>query len=130
MFLAASLCGADCGGCGPGEVAASDGSSCYFHSTTDRTWTQAQTARRGRGAGWDLATVSSSTENAFLHSMVVADTWLGYNRISGPWQWSGGSSGYVNFAAGEPNGGDRARYSSGSSSAWFDRACSESYDFI
>jgi len=74
---------------------------------------------KARGQGWSLTEIASSSENAFVASLLGGvDHWLGGNdkTTEGVWFWesgtqfwSGGSAGmpvgerFTNFVAGEPN---------------------------
>ncbi len=92
---------------GAGE-ALGPGGNCYFIETSGAGWTTAQTACRGRGTGWDLATVDDATEQAFLEGAMTAssDHWIGLNdrTTEGTYVWSnGGTSTYRNWESGQPN---------------------------
>lgn len=135
VALAGSLCGADCGSCGPGELTAPDGQSCYYLDTSNKSWTNARTACRARGDGWDLAKIDSSTENTFIDGYVSTDTWLGLNDRSSEstWRWASDDStlSYTRWASGEPNGGsahDCARMRG--DGYWYDNDCANSYDSL
>lgn len=89
-----SVCGNTCG-CRAGELAY-DG-ACYYKEEADESWADARTNCRARGAGWDLAAVNDSAENAFLVADVIdaSETWIGFtdgNGIGsdGRWRWSSG----------------------------------------
>lgn len=129
VALAESECDVECGACGPGEIAAADGSRCYYRNATALSWSAARAACQSRGAGWDLASANSSAENEWLRDQILSDTWLGYNdrAAEGAWEWANGDTvSYANFAFGEPNGGDCVRMLT--NGYWYDRDCDYAYD--
>lgn len=114
--------------CGEGGVQGPDG-TCYFYESSSRPWTSAQSACRNRGDGWDLATIESSAENAFLYDTfpLHSDTWIGLNDRSseGTFVWSSGSPlSYTNWRSGDPDGDDCAAMRD-ENGQWRARWCSE-----
>jgi hypothetical protein len=76
------------------------------------TWTNARSAAQALGAGWDLATITSAAENAFVISLLPASAiqnsyyWLGATdeQQEGTWKWvTGEPFSYTNWFPGEPN---------------------------
>jgi hypothetical protein len=105
-------------GCAAGEV--EWGGHCYYLTTTARTYDQASNECKARGTGWRLAVIGSSSENAFVSSLIGnGEYWLdGTDRVTeGEWFWTsinskfwtGGLNGgpvgsaYTNFLSDEPN---------------------------
>lgn len=89
-------------------------------------WNTARTAAQGLGAGWDLATITSAGEQAFINSLLGAPPtsgtvqyWVGgfqpagSTEPGGSWQWINGeglfwdsgpvAGAYANWGGGEPN---------------------------
>jgi hypothetical protein len=88
-------------------------------------WADARTNAQGLGAGWDLATINSAEEQAFINSLLgppptggTVQYWIGGFQPSGSaesagnWQWINGEGlfwnfgtvgVYSNWGAGEPN---------------------------
>lgn len=87
----ANTCGNTCE-CGAGEVA-HDG-HCYKQEETDRSWSSARTSCQARGTGWDIVSITDSTENAFVNTSVIdsSETWIGFNDVAteGTWVWASG----------------------------------------
>lgn len=77
------------------------------------TWTDARTAALAMGTGWDLATITSAEENAFLISSLLPTSpadrshfWLGATdaALEGTFVWvTGEAFTYTNWWGGEPN---------------------------
>jgi hypothetical protein len=131
--------------CGAGEMAFNG--RCYFRSTTLRTFDQAASACTSRGAGWTLAVIGRSAENAFVSGLIGGvDSWLGatdrttegtFVWLTGITFWRGGATGMLvpglfdsfdNLNTGEPNNsgsgggeGDCLRMVSGG--GWRDDGC-------
>ncbi|XP_065198092.1 macrophage mannose receptor 1-like [Sycon ciliatum] len=82
----------------------------YFDSSPKVTWPDARQACINEGG--HLADLRSAEENAFAHSLIVSDSWIGYNDLTteGVFQWdfTGDSGPFTNWnlLGGEPN--DRA----------------------
>ena len=96
-------------------------------SDAERTWDVARTYAQSLGSGWDLATITSADEQAFINSLITSATtstkiveyWIGGYQPSGSvepggnWQWINGegqfwnngavSGMYSNWRTGEPN---------------------------
>ena len=94
----------------------------------DQTWDAARTNALALGTGWDLATITSSGEQAFINSLLgtpptdgIVQYWVGGFQPAGSpepggnWQWVNGeglfwnngaiSNVYSNWGGGEPNQG-------------------------
>jgi hypothetical protein len=76
-----------------------------------QSWEDARTQAQALGAGWDLASITSQTENDLIVALLGTGTerqelWIGAERVSGTtFQWvSGENWTYSNWWAGEPNG--------------------------
>jgi hypothetical protein len=139
----ANTCGNSCE-CAAGEVD-HDG-HCYAQEETDRSWSSARTACQARGTGWDIVSITDSTENAFVNTSVIdsSETWIGFNDLTteGTWVWASGAplgtylssppgGIYQAFASGEPNnGGDCAHYKSSKTGTWADASCSGKKDSV
>lgn len=76
------------------------------------TWTDARAAALARGSGWDLATIATAQEDAFVISLLPANPadrshfWIGASDAAseGGFAWVGGEPfSYTNWHAGEPN---------------------------
>lgn len=76
------------------------------------TWESARSAAQGLGTGWDLATIGSAAENAFLESLLGTSYaershfWLGATDsvAEGTWAWVDGTPwSFTDWASGEPN---------------------------
>ena len=75
------------------------------------TWEQARTAAMALGAGWDLATIGTAPENAFVESILPAagersHFWIGANDlvVEGSFQWVDGTPfAFTDWWGGEPN---------------------------
>jgi len=120
---------------------------CFALVSSARSWQDARTGCRGRGNGWDLATIRNTEQNSWLLPLLgtLADAWLGASDLQseGAWRWVGdgaafwngpGGTGsrvanaYVNWNDGppnpEPNGGEASdclRLRSGG--GWADFEC-------
>lgn len=100
------------------------------------SWTSANSAASGLGAGWHLATITSAAEQAFLQTVIGGGTeyWLGgfqnptHLGAANNWHWITGEAwSYTNWAGGEPNdynGGEQylGIWGSGGSWRWNDEA--------
>ena len=77
------------------------------------TWTAARSAALAMGAGWDLATITSAAENAFVIASLLPASppershyWLGATdlAVEGTFVWvTGEAFTYTNWWGGEPN---------------------------
>jgi hypothetical protein len=93
------------------------GGRCYFKLAVDTTFSDARRFCRSFGNGWDLASIESSGENAFLTTLAGANAraWLsGQDEgFDGNWTWGDGTSfpavssasPYANWSSGQPSGG-------------------------
>ncbi|CAG0896179.1 unnamed protein product [Cyprideis torosa] len=76
---------------------------CYYVRTEVKGWTEARDACRAEG--FELATIESATENAFVFGLLSDCAWIGLNdrTTEGTYEWSDGSqSEYRNWNPGEP----------------------------
>lgn len=95
------------------------GASVSAHATTyqvvttyaGQTWNAARSQAQGLGAGWDLATITSQSENDAIAALLGTgynreEFWIGAERVSGStFKWvSGEAWNYQNWWSGEPNG--------------------------
>jgi hypothetical protein len=76
------------------------------------TWSAADIAATGLGAGWNLASITSAAENAFVVSLITGTiaerthVWIGGTDLAteGTWTWTNGDPfSYTNWWGGEPN---------------------------
>jgi hypothetical protein len=87
------------------------------------TWQEARTAAQSIGAGWDLATITSSDERSFVISSVLPvsnnsrdEYWLGATDqvTEGTWQWVTNEpfsyTDWHTILASEPDGGTSENY--------------------
>jgi cysteine-rich repeat protein len=82
---------------------------CYFPILQGMPWDQARRTCNTFG-GTNLATVNNAAENAWIQTTYRVALWIGFNDRddfigNGPFEWAAGSSGYTNWASGEPNDG-------------------------
>lgn len=107
------------------------------------TWWDARSAAPALGTGWELASIGSAEENAFVTSLLDATLvdrahfWLNATDVTneGVWVWLDGTTfSYTNWWAGEPSGGnispseDFLAYDlRGGSWAWNDVASYDNY---
>lgn len=105
---------------------ATNGHSYDVISLSGADWATARTAAQALGAGWDLATITSAGEQAFINSLLGAPPtsgtvqyWVGgfqptgSTEPGGSWQWINGEGlfwdsgpvpgAYANWGGGEPN---------------------------
>jgi large repetitive protein len=133
----------DCDGYADAGACACDveyfGGDPYQFCPSIYNWTDAETLCQS--SGYELATVNSAAEDAWLVSTAAAyaaGSWfVGYNDRSseGLWQWSSGQSpSYTNWRSGEPDdyGGNEDcallnRYSGG---GWSDGHCHGAFPYI
>jgi hypothetical protein len=122
--------------------------SCYLLVSAASSWQDARARCQGQGTGWDLATVRSAGEEAFLLALAllgtIRDVWVGASDLQreGAWRWVGdsgafwigtGSTGsrvgnaYVNWnddgSNPEPNGGEAADCLRLRVGGWTDSQC-------
>lgn len=135
--------------CGAGEELGPNG-RCYLFALTPATWSAAREACLARGPGWDLASVRSASEAAFLGATLAAEAWIGAtdDASEGTWLWVrdgspfwlGGADGappagvYANWNETEPNGGTATNcaralptgvVSSSADAPWADLDCAQ-----
>lgn len=116
--------------CPSGTV--SNGGECYLFGTTNKTWTQSRTACQAIATGYDLATVSDSTENAYIKGQLTADSWIGYSDATpGTWAWASGTSTYTNWRV-QPDGGTSQNCVAidDATGLWTDESCAGSRPFV
>jgi hypothetical protein len=106
--------------CASDELAGPNG-HCYFFDSRTLSWDAARRACQARGTGWDLVSVRSATDSAFLGDTLTFEAWLGASDAAneGSWVWvvdnqpfwvGSGATGnavggaYVNWNSDEPNG--------------------------
>jgi hypothetical protein len=109
-----------------------NGGECYQFATTTRTWSQSRTACQALGTGYDLATVSDSTENSYIKGQIAADSWIGYtDTVPGTWGWVSGTSTYTNWRV-QPDGGTAQNCVAvdDSSGLWTDESCTTSKRYV
>ena len=79
---------------------------------TSITWSDADAAAGLLGAGWNLASITSAAEEAFIVSLITGTisqrthVWIGGTDAAneGTWTWTDGDPfSYTNWFAGEPN---------------------------
>ncbi|MGD8311223.1 MAG: VPLPA-CTERM sorting domain-containing protein [Gammaproteobacteria bacterium] len=83
------------------------GGYCYVVDTTDRSWSDAETAAQALDPSFHLVSIHSATENAYVGSLFTTDQffWIGLNdaTVDGTFVWSDGSPvDYTNWLSGEP----------------------------
>jgi hypothetical protein len=136
--------------CAAGELEGSNG-HCYFFDARTVSWLAARFACLARGTGWDLASVRSAADTAFLAEQLTFEAWIGASDAvtDGTWVWvvdgqsfwlgdgaTGGAvdGAYVNWSSTEPNGGASSNCAravplpSGSplpDARWSDLACNQ-----
>jgi hypothetical protein len=118
---ATALDAAASGACAAGELLGPNG-HCYFMDARTTTWDLARSACQQRGAGWDLVSVRSAADSAFIADALVFEAWIGASDTAreGTWVWAvdeqafwqgAGATGapvegaYANWNSTEPNGG-------------------------
>jgi len=103
----------------------------------DISWSAAQTNAQSLGSGWDLAAITSASEQAFINSLIIPATnptgvvqyWVGgfqtpgSDEPGGNWQWINGEGQfwnngpltgvYSNWGLGEPNNNTGLNHPSG-----------------
>jgi hypothetical protein len=118
------------------------GDRCYVLVSESTSWATARSGCRARGTGWDLMSIRSATDTAFLSNVLTAEAWVGADDSDGTeiWRWvddgtefwEGSGAGtaigdaYVNWNTDEPNGGgghDCLRVLP--SAAWADLDCGD-----
>jgi hypothetical protein len=110
------------------------GSHDYLFIRSARTWDQARLICESFGYG--LVTLNDAQEQTWLRGFEGGSAWwMGYNDIAveGNWQWSHGTSTYLNWNSGEPNdsgGEDCAVDNYVNSSRWNDLPCGSANYFI
>lgn len=101
----------------------SPGGDCYVVLPAAVTWQVGRSNCLAVGAGWDLATVTSSADSDFIVPLLDAELWIGASDAidEGTWLWiasgvqfwsgdadSGTAGAYTNWNTGEPNNVDEA----------------------
>ncbi|MFN0064581.1 MAG: lectin-like protein [Myxococcaceae bacterium] len=130
------------------------GASEYVYcGVVNQTWAQASTFCQGYGAGWELTTIGSDTENNFVYNLWSADGNRGTSMFHGcrdttadadpnlNWLWlsngtscRGGGAAYQNWGPGEPNNGNPAQgcgsFWTGVPYQWDDLICTATVPFV
>jgi hypothetical protein len=136
--LVNSACGANTCACAADEIVTPSG-SCYRLFTGREEWEPARELCRRRGTGWDLATIDSPAENAFVAATIGSEdgTWIGLNdrapNPEGVFSWSNGAPvEFTNWAEGEPNDLDDEDCTVvyPDSAEWNDSACEFDREFL
>lgn len=100
------------GGAHAGVVWSANGHEYELVLAQDITWTAARSAATALGAGWDLATITSAAEDAFVRTLLPASPsarthlWIGATDAvaEGDWKWVTGEAwSYTGWWSGEPN---------------------------
>lgn len=108
--------------------------SCYFFSTTSKSWEAAKTTCVGSSAS--LVNIGSKKENDFIAANTESERWIGLKEIPGNkmnWTNDHTNSGYVAWKAGEPAyevTRTECASLSKSSGNWYTVSCDEELDFI
>ena len=130
--------------CSPGSSGGHD----YWFCATLWSWQTART--KCQAIGYDLASIGSSTENAFLLSRISGNAWIGGrdSTVEGAWRWvdadtqfwDGTSSGhavggsFTSWKSGEPNNTlnqDCAQFHGGvGAGKWTDESCTGLANFV
>ena len=129
-------------GCAPG-YSPGPGNRCYKYVATTRDWLSARSSCTADGHGADLATITSSSENAFVRTLISNHAWIGANDRSseGSWKWSGEGASSLSYTAwwtNEPNdsnGEDCAMMyyvaaGNAHDARWNDGGCEGSYPYV
>lgn len=129
-------------GCALDEQRGPNG-NCYVLAATLLAWPDARAGCQARGSGWDLATVRSADDSAFLLTLFTGEAWLGGSdsTTEGTWAWvtdgaefwlGDGATGnalngaFVNWFTDEPNGEDSSDCLRALATAtWADLECTE-----
>ena len=101
-----------------GVVWSGNGHEYAYVDAANLTWTAARASALGLGDGWDLATLGSADEDAFVRSLLPAGpershVWLGGTDAAaeGDWRWvSGEGFGFTHWWGGEPNNAGNEDY--------------------
>lgn len=125
---------------------AGPGGRCYLWVSASSSWASARSQCRAHGAGWELMSIRSADDTAFLANLITAEAWAGADDGDGTevWRWvddatefwEGGGAGnpiaeaYVNWNANEPNGSGHDCLRVLPSAFWTDLDCSETRTFI
>lgn len=119
QWLGAALACLAAQGAQAGPVWAGNGHEYSIVSSEGVTWTAARAAATALGAGWDLATITSAAEKAFVVGLLPAGPasrshfWLGGTDASaeGVWTWvTGEAFTYTDWWGGEPNNSGNEDY--------------------
>jgi cysteine-rich repeat protein len=125
--------------CPPGATKYDVTNHCYTWETQETSWQSARTACLAKGAGWDLASITSVGEQTFLDNNVnpSENAWLGGTDevTEGVYVWTDGEAfSYAPWGPGEPNGGTSDNCIESVADTGFDYwatlSCSLSRDYI
>lgn len=127
-----TTCGYTCG-CGTGE-SESQG-SCYLFASATASWSSSRTSCASVAPGWDLAKITSATENSFVNSTwgTANSLWLGLSdsTTEGSWRWLSETSAASYFAwnSGATNSAtaDCAIMAKATNGTWSPKTCSSKY---
>jgi len=109
----------------------------YYRCTSNADWVSADTNCKnidGVANNWFLATISDSTEDAYINSLSATNMWIGYNdrTAEGTFVWTSGlSPGYTNWNGGEPNNlGNEDCAEQQNGAGWNDLVCTTGEPYI
>lgn len=112
------------------------GDHCYYADSHSVNYDLAAANCRTLGAGWELASIGSSSENDavkdYLALRSTGASHFGLNRDrSSNWAWmSGETVSYTGWASGEPNGSGNCGVFDESTGTWVDGSCGSSRDYV
>ncbi len=118
----------------------------YWFCTNDRSWDSARALCQG--AGYDLASVQTASENSFIKSHLGADAWLAGadTAVEGVWRWNQGNAqfwqgvangsatagAFVSWKSGQPNNTSNqdCLMVDDSDGKWSDETCTLTRDYV
>lgn len=101
--------------CGEDEIAGPNG-HCYLLVVAPLTWDAARSNCQRRGVGWDLTSIRSAADSAFVMTLRTQETWIGGSDGSAEETWAWVDDG-IEFWQGEGPGG---RALNGAFVNWFE----------
>ena len=108
--------------------------SCYFFSTTSKSWDDAQTHCTSSSA--NLVNIGSKKENDFIAAHIKSNSWIGLKEVPGNgmnWTDDNTAPGYAMWQPGQPvyeeNRVDCTSFST-SSGKWYTVGCDEELNFV